>query len=110
MIVSEYVAKFNALTRFAPGIASSESEKMDKFEEGLKPTIQDMMAAQTYKTYADMVQDAKKYEAGKERTKAIYVEQGKTKGGKKQFSGQKRGRDEPSSGGVCSSRNPRVLL
>ena len=45
MLVSEYVAKFNALARFAPGVASFETEKMDKFEEGLRPSIQDMMVA-----------------------------------------------------------------
>ena len=104
MSVFEYVAKFNALARFAPGIASTESEKMDKFEEGLKPSLQDMMAAQTYKSYADIVQGAKICEAGKQRTKAIYVEQGKTKGGKK------RSRVEPSSRGACSSGHPRALL
>ena len=32
-----------------------EYEKMDKSEEGLKPNIQDMMATQTYRTFADIV-------------------------------------------------------
>ena len=71
MTVSRYVAKFNALARFAPGVVSSELEKMDKFEEGLRPSIQDKMAARVYKSYANMVQGAKRCEAEKDRTREI---------------------------------------
>ena len=80
MSVSEYVAKFNTLARFAPGMASSETEKIDKFEKGLRPSIQDMIAAQVYKSYVDMVQRAMRCEAEKERIRAIYAERGKFKG------------------------------
>ena len=63
MSVSQYVAKFNALARFAPGMVSTETERMDKFEEGLRPGLQSMMAAHPYKTYAKMVDGAKRAES-----------------------------------------------
>ena len=48
--VSQYVAKFNALARFAPGMMSTETERMDKFEKGLRPGLQKMMAKHPYET------------------------------------------------------------
>ena len=67
MTVSEYVAKFNALARFAPGMVSTEIERMDKFEEGLRLGLQKMMAAHPYKTYAKMVDVAKRAESQEQR-------------------------------------------
>ena len=61
--ISQYVAKFNVLARFALGAVSTEIEQMDKFKKGLRPGLQRMMAAHPYKTYAKMVDGAKRAEA-----------------------------------------------
>ena len=75
---------------------------MDKFEEGLRPSIQEMMAAQIYESYVDMVQGAKRCEAQKERTRQIYGQE-ETKGGSSSgqisYAGKKRGRNELVFGG-----------
>ena len=72
MTVSQYVAKFNALARFAPGMVSTETERMDKLEEGLRPGLQKMMAAHPYESYAKMVDGAKRAEFQEQREKNIY--------------------------------------
>ena len=102
MTISQYVAKFNTLARFAPGAVSTETERMDKFEEGLRVGLQKMMAAHPYNSYAKIVDGAKRAEAQEQRERQIY---GSSKpdgagggGGQKTFVGKKRGKDELGSG------------
>ena len=39
MTVSEYVTKSNALAKFAPSAVATDTDRMDKFEEGLRPGL-----------------------------------------------------------------------
>jgi len=56
--VTEYAAKFNELSHFAPHQVNNEERKMDHFEQGLRGNIKSLIAGHTFQNFQDMYQSA----------------------------------------------------
>ncbi|XP_074325376.1 uncharacterized protein LOC141663210 [Apium graveolens] len=56
--VSEYEAKFTELARLVSEYVSKETQKVRRFQQGLKPEIRSGVVALQLKTYPSVVQDA----------------------------------------------------
>ncbi|KAL8146752.1 hypothetical protein AgCh_004479 [Apium graveolens] len=65
--VAEYEAKFTELSRFVPEFVSTEEKKARRFQQGLKPWIQNRVAILELTDYATLVQKATIAEAGSEQ-------------------------------------------
>lgn len=73
--VAEYEAKFTELSRFVPEFVNTEEKKSRRFQQGLKPWIQNRVAIFECTDYATLVQKATIVETGvdqmsKEREKS----------------------------------------
>ena len=85
MSVAEYENKFSELSRFVPHYVDTEEKRAWRFQQGLKPWIQNKVAILEITTYATMVQKATIVENGSE----LYS---KDKGGiKRKLSGEAEG-------------------
>jgi len=58
MSVSDYVAKFEAVSRFTPWVANDEKQKVDHFVMGLKSAIARDVRVARVKEYAEVVEMA----------------------------------------------------
>ena len=67
MSVAEYEAKFTELSRFVPEFVSTEEKKARRFQQGLKPWIQNRVAILELTDYATLVQKATIVEVGSEQ-------------------------------------------
>ena len=65
--VAEYEAKFTELSRFVPEFVSTEEKKARRFQQGLKPWIQNRVAILELTDYATLVQKAMIVEVGSEQ-------------------------------------------
>ncbi|XP_038985579.1 uncharacterized protein LOC120111760 [Phoenix dactylifera] len=64
MTVAEYAAKFEELTRYAPGQVENERERAEKFESGLRARIRQQMSTFELSSYKDVVNKALVVERG----------------------------------------------
>ena len=64
MTVELYQRTFLSLARYASDIISTEFRKIQKFEQGLRPSIHILVVAGLHKTYKDRVYPALRVEAG----------------------------------------------
>ena len=69
MSVTEYAAKFNELSRFAPNQVTTKEMKMDHFEQGLKGPIKWMIAGHVFTSFQEMYQRIVKIARVLEETK-----------------------------------------
>ena len=60
MSVTEYAAKFNELSRFAPNQVTMEKMRIDHFEQGLNELIKQMIAGHVFTSFQAMYQRAVK--------------------------------------------------
>ena len=60
MSVTEYAARFNELSRFAPNQVVTEELRMDHFEQGFKGEIKQIIAGYAYTSFQEMYQRAVK--------------------------------------------------
>jgi len=70
MSVTEYAAKFNELSRFAPNQVTTEEIKMDHFEQGLKGPIKRIITRYVFTSFQEMYQRAVKIARVIEETEA----------------------------------------
>ncbi|XP_024027142.1 uncharacterized protein LOC112093261 [Morus notabilis] len=102
MIVREYEAKFNELSRFAPSLIESERMKCLKFEKGLKGVIQKSVVALRHRVYSDLVAAA----ISVEQEHIVFLQDqeasGRTSGGPQRSNRKSRDQGQ-GSGGVPSS-------
>ncbi|XP_074355817.1 uncharacterized protein LOC141695473 [Apium graveolens] len=71
MSVAEYEAKFTELSRFMPQMVSTEEQKAERFQQGLKQWIQNKLAILEITDYATLVQKATIAEAGSEMSQKM---------------------------------------
>ena len=71
MSVSEYAAKFQALSRFAPELVASEERKCRRFERGLKGPIRKFVVGHRINRYLDVVECARAVEEPAEVPKSV---------------------------------------
>ena len=57
MIVTEYVGRFNELTRFAPYMVANEENRVRKFEQGLNPWIHDRVLCFEIRNFIELVKE-----------------------------------------------------
>ncbi|XP_020270924.1 uncharacterized protein LOC109846109 [Asparagus officinalis] len=62
MTVEEYEAKFNELSRYAPELVVEEFDKIEMFENGLRPEIHQKVIVVMSKTFEEAVERAKRAE------------------------------------------------
>ena len=79
MSVTEYMAKFNELSRFAPNQVTTKEMKMDHFEQGLKGPIQWIIAWHVFTSFQEMYQRAAKIAWVIEETEAKSQQMGPVK-------------------------------
>jgi len=60
MNVTEYAAKFNELSQFAPNQMATEEIRMDHFIQGLRGEVKQIIAGYTYDSFQEMHQKAVK--------------------------------------------------
>jgi hypothetical protein len=73
MTVSEYAAKFQALSRFAPELVTSEERTCRRFERGLKESIKKFVVGHRISRYLDLVECARAVEEPAEAPKNVKV-------------------------------------
>ncbi|XP_058208151.1 uncharacterized protein LOC131321160 [Rhododendron vialii] len=66
MTVSEYVQKFQSLSRFAPELVATEERKCRRFEKGLHNTVRRMVTVQRKMKFSEVVECARSIEIPKE--------------------------------------------
>ncbi|XP_058216846.1 uncharacterized protein LOC131327723 [Rhododendron vialii] len=66
MTVSEYVQKFQSLSRFAPELVATEERKCRRFEKGLHNTVRRMVMVQRKMKFSEVVECARSIEIPKE--------------------------------------------
>ncbi|XP_058217391.1 uncharacterized protein LOC131328466 [Rhododendron vialii] len=66
MTVSEYVQKFQSLSRFAPELLATEERKCRRFEKGLHNTVRRMVMVQRKMKFSKVVECARSIEIPKE--------------------------------------------
>ena len=59
MTISEYDAKFNALSRFAPALVKTEKDKCHKFEMGLELSIKQRISSFQLEIYSQLIDKVK---------------------------------------------------
>ena len=60
--LAEYDREFNRLMRFEPGLVSTEKDRMKKFLNGMRFTLQKDLATCEFATYGDLLDKALKIE------------------------------------------------
>ncbi|XP_058202902.1 uncharacterized protein LOC131317362 [Rhododendron vialii] len=66
MTVSEYVQKFQSLSRFAPELVATEERKCRRFEKGLHNTVRRIVMVQRKMKFSEVVECARSIEIPKE--------------------------------------------
>ncbi|XP_058211668.1 uncharacterized protein LOC131323848 [Rhododendron vialii] len=66
MTVSEYVQKFQSLSRFAPELVATEERKCRRFEKGLHNIVRRMVTVQCKMKFSEVVECARSIEIPKE--------------------------------------------
>ena len=92
LTVAEYEAKFTELSRFVPEYVNTEVKKARRFQQGLKPWIQNKVALLEITDYATLVQKASIVEQGSDQTQ--------------KFNASKKRKFESRSGDSASTRFP----
>ena len=70
LTVSDYIAKFEALSRFAPWIATDNKEKINHFTRGLKSAISTGVCMARPKDFSDVIELSLIAEKGIQKTEA----------------------------------------
>jgi hypothetical protein len=73
MTVSEYAARFQTLSRFAPELVASESRKCRRFERGLHSSVKRLVVSQRKMNFVDVVECARSVELPKEAQRGSRV-------------------------------------
>lgn len=79
MSITEYAAKFNELSRFAPNQVATEEMRMDHFEQGLRGEIKQIIAGYAYANFQEMYQRAVKVARIIDETKNENKEKGRAR-------------------------------
>ena len=82
MTVSQYMAEFARLAKFAPTLVADEDSKARRFEEGLRPQIKTSVIAFELTTYRAVVNKVLLIERGLNETQADREDKQKRRLGK----------------------------
>ena len=69
--VMEYEARFTASSRFAQKMVATKAVKCEHFEQGLRPTIHERLAAHIYTNYSQLVTATMRVKAQKNQARKI---------------------------------------
>ena len=56
--LAQYDQEFNRLMRFGPGQVSTEKDRIKKFRNGMKFSLQTVLATHKFETYSDLLDTA----------------------------------------------------
>ena len=102
--MTEYEARFTALSCFAPEMVSTDLLKCRRFERGLKFSLRDRVVGHRHKEYSAVVEttlilEANDADTGQAKEKLSTLRRGASSAPGHQQTGQKRTRDDVGSSG-----------
>ncbi|XP_074342767.1 uncharacterized protein LOC141680439 [Apium graveolens] len=106
MSVAEYEAKFTELSRFVPYHVNTDEKKAKRFQQGLKPYIQNRIAVFEITNYTTLVQKAAIVESGSELIKNVGARKDNTKFRTPQNSNLLQGRPPVPECKTCGRKHP----
>ncbi|CAA0808138.1 Unknown protein [Striga hermonthica] len=71
LTVAQYESQFNRLSKYAPGLVSTEEDKLYKFTRGLRHSLQQSLLTVRMNTYAEAVEAATRIESGMARLQQV---------------------------------------